>query len=71
MILRVNKHSAQGPYNQLGGSQKDQSSHWRRDYDEVLTPVATSCWLHWTTQAFQNGVYFQSREADLFLEENN
>ena len=28
MILKV-KHFAQGPYNQLGGSQKDQSSHWR------------------------------------------
>ena len=69
MILKVNKHFAQGPYNQLGGFQKDQTAIG--DYDEVLTPVATSCWLHWTTQAFQNGVYSQSREADLFLEENN
>ena len=69
MILKVNKHFAQGPYNQLGGSQKDRSSHWRLWWG--ADPSSDFMLASLDDTGFQNGVYFQSREADLFLEENN
>ena len=43
MLLKVVKDFVQGPYSQLGGSQKIQAAIEK--YDELLTTVMTSCWL--------------------------
>ena len=59
MILKVIKHFVQGPYNQ---------SERSKQLLELLTTVVSSCWLPWKTQPFQNGVYSQSQESDIYLE---
>ena len=69
MILKVIKHFVQEPYTNQEVGRKIKAAI--EDYDELLTPVVTSCLLPWTAQTFQNGVYSQSQEADLYLEGND